>query len=60
MKHQLMVHAYPHHTEKETSILGYTKMHTGTDTAPKGTPIMASGDSKVTRQVGVVVVVCKN
>ena len=29
-------------------ILGYTKMHTGTDfAAPKGTPIMASGDGKI-------------
>ena len=29
-------------------ILGYTKMHTGTDfAAPMGTPIMASGDGKV-------------
>ncbi len=31
-------------------ILGYTKMHTGTDfAAPHGTPIMASGDGKVTK-----------
>ena len=31
-------------------ILGYTKLHTGTDfAAPKGTPIMASGDGIVTR-----------
>jgi len=31
-------------------ILGYNKMHTGTDfAAPKGTPVMASGDGKITR-----------
>jgi len=31
-------------------ILGYNKMHRGTDfAAPEGTPIMASGDGKITR-----------
>ena len=31
-------------------ILGYTKLHTGTDfAAPSGTPIMASGTGKITR-----------
>ena len=31
-------------------ILGFNKMHRGTDfAAPKGTPIMASGDGKITR-----------
>jgi len=31
-------------------ILGYTKMHRGTDfAAPEGTPIMASGDGKIVR-----------
>ena len=31
-------------------ILGYNKMHRGTDfAAPEGTPIMASGDGKVIR-----------
>ena len=31
-------------------ILGYTKMHKGTDfAAPEGTPIMASGDGKIVR-----------
>ena len=38
------------HLVKKTPILGYTKMHTGTDfAAPMGTPIMASGDGKVTK-----------
>jgi len=32
-------------------ILGYTKLHTGTDfAAPSGTPIMASGAGKITRE----------
>ena len=36
---------------------GYNKMHRGTDfAAPMGTPIMASGDGVIKKQVGVVVV----
>ena len=37
-------------------ILGYNKMHRGTDfAAPSGTPIMASGSGTVTVRDGVVV-----
>ena len=38
-------------------ILGYNKMHRGTDfAAPSGTPIMASGQEQLLEQDGVVVV----
>ena len=42
---------YLHRLAKENiQYLGYNKMHTGTDfAAPKGTPIMASGDGIITR-----------
>jgi murein DD-endopeptidase MepM/ murein hydrolase activator NlpD len=36
--------------KRKHPILGYTKLHTGTDfAAPSGTPIMASGSGKITR-----------
>ena len=36
--------------DAEASILGYNRMHRGTDfAAPSGTPIMASGSGTVTR-----------
>ena len=43
------------HLNEKTSIDGYNKMHRGTDFAPMGTPIMASGDG-IIKKAGCVVV----
>ena len=43
--------------KRKHPILGYTKLHTGTDfAAPTGTPIMASGSGQLLKLVGAVVV----